>query len=110
MKISEAKARRMEVIARRMEITAALIESKRAWVEEGAGLAHGPRLALEAEAARLELEKLHLDKHIHAAKSAMSQYRNTLAHAQLIRLVTEAGHADLVVQADRLAMDMTPNT
>jgi hypothetical protein len=106
MTIGQAKERREAIIAREFEITVLLTESKRAWIVDKVEGDFGTRTTLEAELATLAAEKHSLTKQLHESKFAMKAYRNTLAHAILIRLVTDRGMGELVIQADRSASEI----
>ena len=106
MTLSELKTRRDALIARDLEIVAILAEAKRKWVVEKIDGDMTERVTLEAERARLAIEKHELTHAINATKTATAAYRNTLAHAILIKLVTDAGLSELVIKADRAAVDL----
>lgn len=107
MKLSEAKARRDEIIARVLQIDADLLEKKRAYFSEGVQAPMAERVELESERANLVVERHYLNTFLECSKQAQKQYRSTLAHAVLIRLLTERGLGELVVEADRIAMDQS---
>lgn len=105
MKLSEAKARRDEIVARVLQIDAELLEMKRAYFADGVQAPMVDRVDLESERANLLVEKHYLGTAIECTRAAQKQYRSTLAHAALLRLLTERGLSHLVVEADRIAMD-----
>ena len=107
MKLSAAKARRDEILARVLQIDADLLEKKRAYFSDGVQAPLSERVELESERANLLVEKHYLGTFIECSKAAQKQYRATLAHAVLIRLLTERGMGELVVEADRIAMDQS---
>lgn len=106
MKLSELKARREAIVERELQINVDLTESKRAFFADGIERPLSERVALEAELARLALEKHHLTAKINEHKAAIKTYRFTMSHAILIKLVTERGMPDLVIEADRMALDI----
>ena len=106
MQYGEAKKRREEILTRELDIHATLTEFKRAWVADKIESSFVVRTALDAELARLAVEKNRLTVQINTSKNAMKVYRTTLAHAILIRLVTDRGMSDLVIEADRAAIDI----
>lgn len=106
MKLSELKTRREAIIERELQIAVELTESKRAWFVDGIEKPIAERTTLEAEQARLALEKHHLTSKINEHKAAIKTYRFTMSHAILIKLVTERGMPDLVIEADRMALDI----
>ena len=63
------------------------------------------RVELEAERAQLLVERNRIGMFIETAKSAVKQYRSTLHHAVLLRLLAERGLGGIVVEADRIVMD-----
>lgn len=105
MKLSEAKSRRDAIAARVLHIDADLLEKKRAYFSEGVQGSMAERVELEAERAKLLVEKHYLNTAIECTKAAQRQYRNTLAHAVLLRMLAERGLGQLAVEADRIAMD-----
>ena len=105
MKLSEAKTRREDLIARELAIIAELAESKRAWFADKSGATMIERTTLEAELANLAVEKHELHVILSASKAAEKCYRNMLAGAILVRLLNERGLAEIVIEADRLAVD-----
>lgn len=110
MKLSEAKARRDEINVRALQIEAELLEKKRAFFSEGIQTPMAERVEMEAELARLRVERHYMSTFIECSKSAVKQYRSTLAHATLLRLLAERGLGELVVEADRIAMDQSQPT
>jgi hypothetical protein len=105
MNLSEAKARREAIIARELDLHAEIAEAKRAWVVDKIEGDFGRRTEREAELANLAVEKHALNARLNGANAATKAYRNTLAHAILIKLVSDRGMAHLVIESDRLAVD-----
>lgn len=105
MNLSEVKVRREAVIERELTIVAELAESKRAWFADKSGIDMLKRTTLEAELASLALERHGLTAIMSASKTAEKSYRANLSGAILIRLLNERGLADIVIEADRLAVD-----
>lgn len=110
MTLSEVKARREAIIGRELVLQAQLAETKRAWIVDKVEGDFGQRTEREAELAKLAVEKHELTARLNAVKAATKTYRNTLAHAILIKLVTDRGMADLVIEADRAAVDVALGT
>ena len=105
MKLSEAKARREAVIARELAIVAELAEMKRAWIVDKIEGSFATRTTLEAELASLAVEKFAATSIIVASKKAEKAYQHALSAAILVRLLNERGLGELVVEANRLAVD-----
>lgn len=105
MEIGSLKNRRDEIVTRMLEIEADLSERKRKWA---AGIEERPlaeRAALEAEYARLKLEKNHIDISLHAGKVAARAVKEATFTATLVRLLQERGMSELVMEAERAALD-----
>lgn len=105
MKLSEAKERREQIIERELAINAQLSEMKRAYIVEKVPGDFAARTTLEAELAQLAVEKHALTRALNDSKNAVKAYRNTLSHAILIKLLNDRGLSDIVIEADRLAVD-----
>ena len=105
MKLSEAKKRRDELIERDLQICSDLSESKRAWIQDGRSAPHGSVIELEAEQARIRLEKHRLANMLSDSKAAEKAARQMQSHQILLRLLADAGLAHYCREADRLAMD-----
>ena len=106
MQLGEAKKRREDIITRELNIHATLAEAKRAWVVDKLESSFSVRTTFEAELATLAVEKHRLTVQLNDSKNGMRVYRTTLAHAILIRLVTDRGMGALVIEADRAAIDI----
>jgi hypothetical protein len=86
---------------RHLEIQATLAEWKRAWFVDGIERPYGDRLALEAEDARLALERRVLEDAAFKAKLLRrEQERKTLVY-QLIAVLNELGLRDVIAEAER---------
>ena len=106
MKLSDAKARRDVLVVRELEIRAQLADMKRAYIVDKVESDFALRTTLESELANVSLEKHQMIRRVNQTRDALKAYRTTLSHAVLIRLVTDKGMGDLVVEADRMASDI----
>jgi hypothetical protein len=89
-----------EIRTRHLEIQATLAEWKRAWFVDGIERPYGDRLALEAEDARLALERRVLEDAAFKAKLVRrEQERKTLVY-QLIAVLNERGLQDVITEAE----------
>lgn len=105
MKISEAKERREQIIERELAITAELAEMKRKYIVNKLDGDFTLRVTLEAELAQLAVEKHALTRVLNDSKFAVKAYRSTLSHAILIKMLNDRGLSELVIEADRVAVD-----
>jgi hypothetical protein len=88
-----------EIRTRHLEIQATLAEWKRAWFVDGIERPYGDRLALEAEDARLALERRVLEDAAFKAKLIRrEQERKTLVY-QLVAVLNERGLQDVIAEA-----------
>ena len=93
--------RLQQIKMRRLEIDATLAEWKRAWFVEGIERPFADRLTLEAEVARLALERRVIEDVAHKAKLVRrEQERKTLVY-QLIAVLNELGLRDVIAEAER---------
>jgi hypothetical protein len=89
-----------EIRMRHLEIQATLAEWKRAWFVDGIERPYGDRLALEAEDARLALERRVLEDAAFKAKLIRrEQERKTLVY-QLVAVLNERGLQDVIAEAE----------
>lgn len=105
MKTSELKARRAEINTRQLEITSELAEIKRKWIVSGEQTPLEVRVTLEAESARLAMEKHTITSTLGVTEKARRMYYAAAVHAELVRLVAEAGRSDLLISATQCAID-----
>ncbi|MBC7604333.1 MAG: hypothetical protein H7255_16940 [Ramlibacter sp.] len=105
MTLGEAKARHEVLIERQLEIECELAEMKRAYIVEKTENSFPARVTLEAEAARIAVEKYAVVKIMNASKNAEKAYRALLAGAILVKILNARGLGELVVEANRLAID-----
>lgn len=103
---TETIERHEAVVARLLEIDVLLTESKRIYFNSGTdALTMAERTTLEAEVARLKLEKNALTLAMHECKRAVATARRLTSHAILINLLVEQGLSSLVSQAERMALE-----
>jgi hypothetical protein len=91
------------VIVRMLEIDAELAEMKRRWYSNGEQSDHVRRSALEAEKAKLAIEKHRLHRHIDAIRRAQRERDQRSFQAVLVRMLEERGHGAIVAEAQRVA-------
>ena len=92
-----------EIKLRRLEIQATLAEWKRAWFVDGTERPYGARLALEAEAAQLALERRVIEDAAFKAKLARREQERRTLSFQLIAVLKERGMEDLIAEAQARA-------
>ena len=95
--------RLQQIKMRRLEIDATLAEWKRAWFVEGIERPFADRLTLEAEAARLALERRIIEDAAHKAKLIRREQERKTLSFQLIAVLTERGMEDVIAEAQRRA-------
>jgi hypothetical protein len=105
MSIGAAKQERDAIRARHFEIEARLAEMKRLYVVDRINQDFAERCALEAELAGLRVRKNQVDLVLHAAKKAEAAYKRASFTAILVKMLHDAGLAEMVKQADRQALD-----
>ena len=101
MDLSTAEARLHEVKTRRLEIAATLAEWKRAYIVDGMPRPLSDRVTLEAEDAALALEARRLAVVANDAMQARRQAINARLLPQLLALLKERGHDDLIAEAEQ---------
>ena len=105
MNLGEMKTRRDVIDERVCVIGQVLAEGKRRWLAERVEGPTGQRAALQAERAELCLERNRLCAALHAAQTAENLIRQHSFTATLVGLLQDRGHAELVVEAERLHLD-----
>lgn len=105
MNLHEMKQRRDAITTRRLHIEAELAEMKRAWLADGASTNQAHRATLEAEHAALELERHELRLVLDMAGKIERRLHAATTHAVLIGLLRDRGLGELVVEANRLAIE-----
>lgn len=105
MNFHQLKQRRDAITTRQLQIAADLAEMKRAWLAEGQQTDQGKRATLEAEHATLELERHELRLVLELGKKVEARLHSVTAHAVLIALLKERGLGDVVIEANRLAIE-----
>ena len=105
MRIAAAKDRREAIIRRELELAVLMTEGRRAFFATGVETPRVERAEQEAELARLALEKHDVTTKLNLHKVVAKAYRQTLAHAVLIKLVSDRGMPELVIEADRTALE-----
>lgn len=107
MNITEAKAQRDAINIRVLQIEAEMLERKRQFFSEGIATPPAERIKLDAERAKLVLERQHLFDFIRSNKAAEQRERSNASFTALKRLLVERGMGELVVEADRIAADQS---
>ena len=105
MNFHQLKQRRDEIVTRRLQIAAELAEMKRAWIVDGATTDQAHRATLEAEQAQLQLEQHQLVLVLNLGKKVEARLHSVTSHAVLIALLKERGMGDVVIEANRLAIE-----
>jgi len=91
--------RLQQIKTRRLEIAATLSEWKRAWFVDGISRPIEDRLTLDAEAAKLALERRVIDEDALKAKLIRLEERRQTLLQQLIEVLEERGMSDVLEEA-----------
>lgn len=103
MSDQHAEDRLQAIKLRRLEIEATLAEWKRAFFVDGVERPFSDRVTLEAEAARLALERRVIETDALKAKLARRERERRTLHYQLIAVLTERGMEDIIAEAQARA-------